>query len=97
MKKTVKKILGSVPFVRALFLGTVAGPATVQVQLGGADQGVAGALADPVIELHAKDGSLITSNDNRKKTQQTQIEATGAALGNGWSQPLLHLILTVSP
>ena len=39
--------------------------------------GVVGALADPVLELHASDGSLITSNDNWKDTQQTDIEATG--------------------
>jgi len=40
-------------------------------------RGVDGALQDPVLELHNKDGDLITSNDNWKDTQQAQIEATG--------------------
>ena len=31
--------------------------------------GVAGALADPTLELHAADGSVINSNDNWKDTQ----------------------------
>ena len=48
------------------------GPSLTQV-------GVAGALADPVLELHAADGSLITSNDNWKETQQAEIEAAGFA------------------
>jgi hypothetical protein len=39
-------------------------------------QGVPGALQDPVLELHASDGSLVASNDNWKDTQQTDIEAT---------------------
>jgi glucose/arabinose dehydrogenase len=44
-----------------------------------ADAGVDGALEDPILELHDKDGSLITSNDDWKETQQSQIEATGLA------------------
>jgi hypothetical protein len=43
--------------------------------LAGAD--IPNPLADPVLELHGEDGSLITSNDNWKDTQQTEIEATG--------------------
>jgi hypothetical protein len=39
--------------------------------------GVANTLADPVLELHAGDGSLVASNDNWKDKQQTEIEATG--------------------
>jgi hypothetical protein len=38
---------------------------------------VAGALADPTLELHTADGSLINSNDNWKDSQQAEIEATG--------------------
>jgi hypothetical protein len=45
-------------------------------------QDVSGALADPLLELHAKDGSLITTNDDWKATQQAEIEATGAAPSN---------------
>lgn len=44
--------------------------------------GIADALANPVLELHAADGSLITSNDDWKSTQQTEIEATGLAPQN---------------
>ncbi|MDQ3198364.1 MAG: plastocyanin/azurin family copper-binding protein [Verrucomicrobiota bacterium] len=44
-----------------------------------ADQGITGELADPVLELRASDGSLITSNDNWQSTQQEEIEDTGAA------------------
>jgi hypothetical protein len=32
---------------------------------------------DPVLELHASDGSLIMMNENWKDTQQSEIEATG--------------------
>ena len=39
--------------------------------------GVPGALADPTLELHAADGSVINSNDNWKDTQAAEIEATG--------------------
>ena len=39
--------------------------------------GVVDPLADPVLELHGSDGSLITTNDNWKDTQQSEIEATG--------------------
>ncbi len=39
--------------------------------------GIANPLADPVLELHASDGSLITMNDNWKDTQQAEIEASG--------------------
>ncbi len=39
--------------------------------------GIANPLADPVLELHASDGSLITMNDNWKDSQQSEIEASG--------------------
>jgi hypothetical protein len=42
-----------------------------------ADFGIANPLADPVLELRAADGSLITMNDNWKDTQQSEIEASG--------------------
>lgn len=41
-----------------------------------ASQGVANALADPVLELHDGNG-VIASDDNWKETQQAAIEATG--------------------
>ncbi|MEO8438968.1 MAG: NHL repeat-containing protein [Spartobacteria bacterium] len=45
------------------------------------DFGVAGALADPTLELHDSNGSTLADNDNWKDTQQTEIEATGLAPG----------------
>jgi hypothetical protein len=38
--------------------------------------GISGVLLDPVLELHAQNGSLITLNDNWKDTQRSQIEGT---------------------
>lgn len=39
--------------------------------------GVTGTLADPTLELHDQNGTLIRSNDNWRDTQQSAIEATG--------------------
>jgi hypothetical protein len=39
--------------------------------------GVTDALADPFLELHDANGTILKSNDNWKATQQTEIEATG--------------------
>ena len=44
--------------------------------------GVNPVLADPVLELHGPDGSLITSNDNWKDTQQSEIENSTLAPTN---------------
>ncbi|MGI8432182.1 MAG: NHL repeat-containing protein [Chthoniobacterales bacterium] len=44
--------------------------------------GVAGPLADPVLELYNADGTLIAANDNWQSTQQAAIEATGAPPSN---------------
>lgn len=40
--------------------------------------GITDALADPILELHNPDGSVVT-NDNWKDSQQPEIEATGIA------------------
>jgi len=39
-------------------------------------QNVAGALVDPVLELHDHTGAIIAMNDNWKDSQQAEIEAT---------------------
>jgi plastocyanin len=39
--------------------------------------GILNPLPDPILELHGPDGSLITTNDNWKDTQQAEIEASG--------------------
>ena len=44
--------------------------------------GVTNVLADPTLELRDTNGNLISSNDNWKDTQQTQIQATGLAPPN---------------
>jgi plastocyanin len=41
--------------------------------------GISNPLADPVMELHASDSSLITTNDNWKDSDEANIEATGLA------------------
>ncbi len=55
--------------------------------------GVAGALADPVLELHKPDGSII-ANDNWKATQQAAITAAGLALTNDLESAIL---VTLAP
>jgi hypothetical protein len=44
-----------------------------------ASYGLQGALSDPVMELHASDGSLIYQDDNWRGVQGTAIAATGLA------------------
>jgi hypothetical protein len=52
--------------------------------------GVTGVLADPTLELHDGAGALITSNDNWKDTQQTEIQATGLAPPNNLESAILQ-------
>ncbi len=40
---------------------------------------VTGKLADPVLELHNPDGSILASNDNWRSTQESEIMETGLA------------------
>ena len=44
--------------------------------------GVAGALTNPVLELHGPGGFATITNDNWGDTQQAEIQATGVAPGN---------------
>ena len=55
--------------------------------------GITEALADPTLELHNPNGSLLTSNDNWQDTQQTDIQATGIPPTN----PLESAILATLP
>lgn len=43
------------------------------------DVGVANALSDPTLELHDSNGGLVSSDDDWKDSQQTEIEAAGLA------------------
>ena len=56
--------------------------------------GVPGALADPVLELHDQTGALVTSNDNWKDTQQTEIEATMIPPSNDLESAI---VMTLNP
>jgi hypothetical protein len=40
---------------------------------------VPGTLQDPLIELHKSDGAVLTTNDDWKDSQRTEIEASGLA------------------
>lgn len=59
-----------------------------------AQSGVAGALSDPILELHDASGALLLTNDNWRTSQQDAIIATGAAPGNDRDSAL---IATVNP
>lgn len=54
--------------------------------------GVAGALADPTLELHDGNGALVRSNDNWKETQQSEIEATGLQPSNDVESALFETL-----
>jgi glucose/arabinose dehydrogenase len=54
------------------FINTGTAAKKVIVRALGPSTGVTGALADPVLELHASDGSLITTNDNWKDNTAQQ-------------------------
>ena len=46
-------------------------------------RGVSDALADPVLELRAPDGSVMASNDDWRESQETEIQNSGVAPENG--------------
>jgi YVTN family beta-propeller protein len=51
--------------------------------------GVGNPLADPKVELHDAQGALISSNDNWKDAQRTEIEATGIPPANDLESAIL--------
>ena len=51
--------------------------------------GVANVLADPMLELHDGNGTLIASNDNWADTQQAQIQASGYAPPNALESAII--------
>ena len=62
--------------------------------LGSNNPPVPGALADPTLELHLPDGSVMT-NDNWKSDQQAGIEATGIAPTNDLESAIIATLLPV--
>src|SRR5262249_25588214 len=59
-----------------------------------ADFGIAGALADPVLELHGPSGFSTIANDNWRDSQEAEIEAAGVAPGNNLESAI---VATLSP
>jgi glucose/arabinose dehydrogenase len=49
-------------------------------------------LADPVLELHGPSGALITSNDNWRDTQETEIEASQLAPLNNFESAIIAIL-----
>ncbi len=66
-----------------IVLDTGSGSTNMVVRaIGPSLSGVAGALADPVLDLRDVNGALVASNDDWKGTQKSEIEATGLAPTN---------------
>lgn len=57
---------------------------------------VPGAMQDPVLELHAPDGSVIT-NDNWQSDQESEIEASGLAPTNDLESAIVATLSPVDP
>jgi hypothetical protein len=77
------------------FIITGNAPKKVMVRgIGPSLTGITPVLADPVIELHGPDGSLITSNDNWKDNQQAAIEESTIAPTNDLESTIL---VTLAP
>lgn len=56
--------------------------------------GVPDALANPILELHASNGSLISTNDNWRDSQQQEILDTGLAPSNDLESAI---VITLQP
>jgi len=54
--------------------------------------GVTDALADPVLELHDANGTLLVSNDNWRSDQEAEIEATGLQPTNDLESTILRAL-----
>ena len=59
-----------------------------------ANLGIAGALADPVLELHGSGTFTTITNDNWRDNQQAEIQATGIAPGNNLESAI---VATLAP
>lgn len=51
--------------------------------------GIPSPLSNPFLELHDSSGAIMTTNDNWKDTQETEIQATGLAPGNNAESAIL--------
>ncbi|MEO7725211.1 MAG: hypothetical protein ABIU29_11100, partial [Chthoniobacterales bacterium] len=83
---------GTNVMIGGFILGGEEGDATVLVRAIGpalTDFGVADALADPTLELRDGNGALLSSNDNWKESQQSEIEDTGLQPGHDLESTIL--------
>jgi hypothetical protein len=88
---------GSNVMIGGLILGNGTGTTNVLIRALGPSltgQGVAGALADPTLELHDSNGALLQSNDNWKESQECDIAATGAPPSNDSESAMVVTIPT---
>jgi hypothetical protein len=67
--------------IGGITIGSTSQPQIVVRAIGPslADLGVPGAMADPVLEIHGADGSMLFSNDNWRDSQESDLEAVGYA------------------
>jgi len=90
---------GNDVMIGGFILGNGTGTTNVLIRALGpslTDQGVSGALADPTLELHDADGTLLETNDNWKDSQQTEIEATGIAPTNDLEAAIITTLPTTA-
>ena len=88
---------GSNVMIGGFILGNGTGTTNVLIRALGPSltgQGVAGALADPTLELHDGNGAIVMSNDNWKESQQSDVEATGAPPTNDLESAMVVTIPT---
>ena len=64
-------------------------PASALLRAIGPSLPLAGSLADPTLELHDSNGTTLTSNDNWKSNQESEILATGLAPSNDAESAIL--------
>ncbi|MEY2504620.1 MAG: hypothetical protein QOG27_900 [Verrucomicrobiota bacterium] len=70
------------------------GQKQVAVRAIGPSLPVAGALSDPILELHDATGAIVASNDNWRSTQQTALIAAGLAPANDLDAALITTLST---
>ena len=67
-------------------------PSNILVRALGPSLPLEGVLVDPALDLHDANGALISSNDNWKDTQQSEIESTGIPPTNDAEAALLMVL-----
>lgn len=89
--------IGDSVMIGGFIAGGGSGTDRVMVRALGPSLPVAGALADPILELRDGNAMLVASNDNWKmrpdgSSQETEIEATGLAPANGLEAALVQAL-----